>query len=83
MNGKNTTVVSVFYEDQMLFCTDSFPVIPNVDEVISIREVDEQGEAHSNLYVVTKRDFVYQKSNQENDKDIYVMLRVRKPGFVD
>ena len=83
MKGKNTTIVSVFYEDQMLFCTDSFPVIPNVDEIIAVREVDEHGEAHSTRYVVAARDFVYQKNHSEDDKDIYVMIRVRKPGFVD
>ena len=83
MKGKNTTVVSVFYEDSLLFSTDSFPVIPDVDEIISVRELDENGEAHSTRYVVTKRDFVCQKSKHEDDKIIYVMLRVRKPEFVD
>lgn len=78
MKGQNTTVVSVFYDKEMLFCTTSFPVIPEVDEVISVREDDI-----SKLYVVTKREFIYQKHTDNDDRDIYVILRVRKPSFVD
>lgn len=83
MNGKNTTVVSVFYEDNLLFSTDAFPVIPEVGEVISIRELDEHGNASSTKYIVSSREYVFQKNDSKTDRDIYVMIRVRKPSFVD
>ena len=78
MKGQNTTVVSVFYDEEMLFCTNSFPVIPEVDEVISVREDDI-----SKRYVVTKREFIYQKHSDSDDRGIFVILHVSKPSFVD
>ena len=83
MNGKNSTLVSVFYEDKMLFTTDAFPVIPEVGEEISVRELDEHGNANSTRYIVTSRDYVFEKSPFRIEKNIFVIIRVRKPGFVD
>lgn len=83
MNGKNSTLVSVFYEDQILFTTDAFPVIPEVGEVISIRELDERGNASSTRYIVTSRDYIFEKNHSRTNKDIYVIIRVRKTSFED
>ena len=83
MNGKNTTVVSVFYEDNLLFSTDAFPVIPEVGEVISIRELDEHGNASSTKYIVSSRDYIFEKNPSRTERNIFVIIRVRKPGFVD
>jgi hypothetical protein len=77
------TAVSVFHGDKMLFCSDSFPVIPNVGEVISVRENDK-----SARFVVEGREFIFQKyTNAQGpvdiDREVMVILRVRRPGFVD
>lgn len=78
MNGQNTTAISVFYNEEMLFCTNSFPAVPEVNEMISVRTDDK-----SERYVVTKREFIYQKHSDNDERDIYVIVRVRKPGFID
>lgn len=77
------TAVSVFHDDKMLFCSDSFPAIPDVGEVISVRENDK-----SARFVVESREFIFQKyTNAQGpvdvDREIFVVLRVRRPGFVD
>lgn len=77
------TSVGVFHDGTMLFCTDSFPVIPNVGEVISVRENDK-----SARFVVESREFIFQKyTNAQGpadiDREVMVIIRVRKPKFVD
>lgn len=78
MKGQNITAMSVFYNEELLFATTSFPVIPNIDEVISVRVNDE-----AKRYVVESREFIYQKYTDKDDRDIFVIIHVRKPGFID
>lgn len=78
MESRNRTMMSVFYDDVLLFCTDSFPAIPEIGEIISVRKNDI-----SSRFVVTKREFVYQSFSDKDDREIFVIVRVRKPEFID
>ena len=78
MKGTNETLMSVYHENTLLFCTDSFPVIPNEGEVISVRKVDENDEAQSTRYIVIGREYIYQKNEKTDSRDIFVIVRVRE-----
>lgn len=78
MKGKNTTLLSVYYKDQMIFCTDAFPVVPEVGEVITIGDLDEYNNIISTRYVVTSRDYVFQMTRSKTDRDTIVMIHVKK-----